>query len=315
MYYTFTIPKKSGGVRVITAPNEALKKRQRELLKKLQGRNWLSRRAHGFIRGRNIYTNASVHVGKKWVLNMDIKDFFPSLTYHHAYNIRIGKGAAEVCVYDHITFHNDSLPQGAPTSPWVSNYCMRDFDTRIRGLLRKRVSDDIGYTRYADDLTFSSNSHALEKAEEIVRERLEEMGLRLNNDKTRLMGRGQRQEITGLNINSGRPTIPKKYRRKVRALVHRASSGWLITHKQKESLVGMISHIALCHPEEARKYREILMPVISVDGNTRRLAGAKRVRLETKRLRDRTPGTVQQSVIYNRQPSGSRRMRRLGDGQ
>lgn len=231
-YYTFSIPKKSGGVRVITAPDEELKAKQRRILKNIQNKFWISKRAHGFTKKRNILTNAKAHVGKRWILNLDIRDFFPSITGITIRRVKQKNGKEVGINLDPaLVLYNGELPQGAPTSPFLSNYCMREFDTQIPNLLRKLVSDDIEYTRYADDLTFSSDSHAIEKVVDIVESKLDSMGMELNTDKTRLLGRGERQEVTGLNINSGRPTIPKKYRRKVRALVHRASSGWLITHK------------------------------------------------------------------------------------
>lgn len=282
-YHTFTIPKKSGGVRVICAPDEDLKRRQRGLLKEIQSKLWISKRAHGFAIKRNILTNAKAHIGKKWILNLDIRNFFTSITKDVLGMVEQTAGEEFVIGLDPImVLHRGSLPQGAPTSPLLSNYCMREFDTQIVNLLRKLVSDDIEYTRYADDMTFSSNSHAIEKVLPIVKSKLASMRLELNTDKTRLMGRGQRQEITGLNINSGTPSIPKKYRRRVRALVHRAANGWLITHKQKEGLLGKISHIALCHPEEARKYREILLPVNTSPDAARKLGYVKRIHLKTK---------------------------------
>lgn len=275
-YYTFTIPKKSGGTRTITAPDPELKTKQRELLKEMRRAPtfWISKKAHGFTRKRNILTNASVHTGKTWILNLDIKDFFLSITRSRsliAYNLDLA-------------FYNNSLPQGAPTSPFLSNIYMRDFDTTILGLVRRYVSDDIEYTRYADDLTFSSNSHAIEKVTLFVRAKLKTLGLELNNNKTRLVGPGQRQEVTGLNINAGRPTVPKRYRKKIRAIIHRISLGCLITEKQKATLLGMISHISLCHPEEALKYRRILLRNTAnvILNNTRKLRNTKRIKLNPR---------------------------------
>ena len=310
MYYTFTIPKKSGGVRTISAPDKNLKAFQRGLLRMLQKQLWLSRRAHGFAKNRNILTNAKVHVGKRWILNLDIRDFFPSIRQEGVTMTNRSKGEK---FFSHTEntyrmYHNEVLPQGAPTSPFLSNYFMRDFDTQIVGLLRKLVSDDIEYTRYADDMTFSSNSRAIERVVGFVESRLRSMKMKLNDDKTRLMGRGQRQEITGLNINSGRPTIPKKYRRKVRALVHRASNGWIITHKQMESLLGMISHVALCHPEEAKKYREALSAVNPATA-TRRLGSIKRIHLQAKKKHSASKG-ISAANTHNQ---STRKLRRINE--
>jgi hypothetical protein len=183
-------------------------------------------------------------------------------------------------------FHAGSLPQGAPTSPFMSNLYMRRFDTQIQSLLRKYISDDILYTRYVDDMTFSSNSRAVEKVLPIVRGKLKALKLEINDAKTKFMSPSQRQEITGINVNAGRPTIGKAYRRKVRAIVHRAEQGWVITSAQKERLLGMISHIALCHPEEAAKYRDALLPVSISPNSARKFSGVNRVKLPVKKIRN-----------------------------
>ena len=183
-------------------------------------------------------------------------------------------------------FHSGSLPQGAPTSPFMSNLYMRRFDTQIQSLLRKYISDDILYTRYADDLTFSSNSRAVERVIPIVRGKLRALNLEINDAKTKFMTPSMRQEVTGININSGKPTIAKKYRRKVRAIVHRAKTGWVITGTQKERLLGMISHIALCHPKEAAKYRTSLLPIVTTPDSNRKFTGVKRIKLPVKKIRN-----------------------------
>lgn len=277
-YITFTIPKKSGGVRTITAPDAELKERQRDILKILEKKEWLSRHCHGFRKGKGIVTNAKVHCGKKYVLNIDVKDFFPS--------IRHEAGGWDRNMHEHgPCFHNMVLPQGAPTSPYLSNIYMRDFDTQIVGLLREYVSDDIQYSRYADDLTFSSNSKAIEAVVGFVTEKLRrDLSLTVNTEKTHLMKPGQRKEVTGLNVNSGRPTISKKYRKEVRALVHRAATcGWIVTKKQYDSIMGKIAYISMCHPEEAKGYREMMLKVVPVKNDAARRVGVKRrIRYEVK---------------------------------
>ena len=285
-YHTFEIKKKSGGTRIITAPDDELKKKQKTILKQLEKTFWISKHAHGFKRKKNIVTNATVHIGKKWILNMDIKDFFPSINLKTIIRININEKSSKTrqCVIpeQQCLLHEGVLPQGAPTSPFLSNFVMREFDIQIIGLVRKYVSDDIAYSRYGDDLTFSSNSHALEKVEDFVCNKLKSIGFKLNEKKTRMAGKGQRQEVTGININSGKPTISKKYRKNVRAMVHRAVNGWIITEKQKQRLIGMISHIALCHKEEAKKYRELLLPVQAVKNNYRKHYGVANIYLNAK---------------------------------
>ena len=264
----------------------------------MQKIHWISCKAHGFKKRHNCLTNAKIHAGKKYILNIDVKDFFTSIT-KQAYNRFARREHNEMMKPDgtdhanlfftnagQSVFHAGSLPQGAPTSPFMSNLYMRRFDTQIQSLLRKYISDDILYTRYADDLTFSSNSRAVEKALPIVRGKLKALRLEINDAKTKFMTRSQRQEVTGININSGRPTIGKAYRRKIRAIVHRAEQGWVITDEQKNRLLGMISHIAMCHPVEAAGYRETLLPVVTTPDSNRKFTGVKRVKLPVKKIRN-----------------------------
>jgi RNA-directed DNA polymerase len=274
MYHTFTIPKKSGGVRTITAPDKATKAAQKAILLKLYKSKPASNLCHGFTPGRSPMTNALKHVGKRYVANMDIRDFFPNCRKHMLPD--------DIDVDVDVVFHERALPQGSPASPHLANLYLKKFDCKAVSVLRENLSDDIVYTRYADDITISSNSKAIEKASEIINGMLASEGFTLHPDKTHLAGPGQCKNITGLNINSGRPTVPKKYRRKVRAMVHRASKGWLVTESQGKSLTGMIAYIGSCHPEEAAKYTKILMDVQSVKKAPARLVGKKAVKLNAK---------------------------------
>lgn len=283
-YRRFEIPKKSGGMRVIEAPDKELKAKQRVMLEKFTSTLWVSRKAHGFKRGKSIYTNAMAHCvnPKRFIANFDIKDFFTSLKERSLSVVLLNKNEEGVArnMDRNDILHNGSLPQGAPTSPFLSNVAMRKFDTTIAPLLRKYVSSDIEYTRYGDDMTFTSNSKAIKKVGEFLKSKLRPMGLKLNNEKTRIAGPGARHEVTGLNINSGRPTVPKKYRHKVRAIIHRIKYGWVVTEKQHKKLAGMISHIALCHKEEAAKYLAVLKNTKPIANTSRMIAGVSRVKLQ-----------------------------------
>jgi RNA-directed DNA polymerase len=294
----------------------------------MQKKHWISRKAMGFRKRHNCLTNAQVHAGKKYILNIDVKNFFPSITSiaYRNYatrerNLMETKYKEEDQGFPNLffyaatpVFHSGSLPQGAPTSPFISNIYMRRFDTQIEKLLRQYISDDILYTRYVDDLTFSSNSRAVERVIPIVRGKLRALKLEINDAKTKFMTPSQRQEITGINVNSGRPTIGKAYRRKVRAIVHRAEQGWVITSAQKERLLGMISHIALCHPEDAAKYREALLPIATTPDSNRKFTGVKRIKLPVKKIRNNkkqsnnktgvtgASRTVKRKITINKKP-------------
>lgn len=244
-YTSFKIPKKSGGFREILAPSPLLKEKQREILKKLyQNRviGKISPYSYGFIPGRGIYDNARVHAEKKFVLNVDIKDFFPSCKNKRVNPDSFGLTREEF----NLLFHEGKLPQGAPTSPIISNMFMADVDVLLPQLLRIRISDDICYSRYADDITISSNSKAIFSpvCMNIIKSVLARYGFSVNEKKTRRMGPSSRKEITGLVVNSGTPTVSRQFRRKLRAAVHNIITGQ-VTPSKKE-INRLKGHLAFC---------------------------------------------------------------------
>jgi RNA-directed DNA polymerase len=255
-YHEFFIPKKSGGMRKIEAPSEGLRELQKLRLLDIYKTTKRPYFAHGFERGRGIFTNAKIHCGKKHIMNIDIKDFFPSCTRSMARKVTMP------AMEDWEFLHNDSLPQGAPTSPAIANRIMASTDNRIMFMLRKWISDDVRYTRYADDITVSSNSRAIfsRAAYEIIEKALVAKGFTINKKKVRKISSGKRLEVTGLVINSGKPTVPRKFRRNVRAAVHNATFNGC-TGEESSTLEGQIGHIALCHPKEAKKLRHKLSNV------------------------------------------------------
>lgn len=223
-YKVMRIPKASGGWRVILEPNPELKEKQRKVLK------WLMARrispgpyAHAFVRYRSIKTHTSRHVGKKVIVRMDVKDFFPSITTPMILAALIREGVSkehaerivELCTVD------DRLPQGAPTSPFLANVVFKSLDFRLAGLARKFCQQrfQTSYSRYADDLIFSSNDEKLHIIIHAVRKILESAGFLVNHKKTRVYRNGNRQIITGIVVNKF-PNIPRKESRKFRAKLH-----------------------------------------------------------------------------------------------
>jgi len=158
-YTIFEIPKRSGGTRKITAPVTALKIIQRKLNQVLQHVYYDKRRpsVHSFIPNHSILTNAGKHLGRKWVLNLDLKDFFPSITFPRVIGLFKKKPyeipAPAATVLAQICCFEDKLPQGAPTSPIVSNMLCAKLDNELGRLARKHKCK---YTRYADDITLST---------------------------------------------------------------------------------------------------------------------------------------------------------------
>jgi len=242
-YHQFDIPKKDGSVRHIQAPVAWLKGLQRARLKDLYERTDRPKYAHGFEKNRSVLSNAKVHSGRRFIMNMDIKDFFWNCSHRKARRVIPSDVSSGEFIFA------NTLPQGSPLSPIIANRIMDKTDDRIVYVLRKYVSDDIRYTRYADDITVSSNSRAVLNCVELIAKYLKSAGFRLNEKKTNRMHPGKRMEVTGLCLNSGKPTVSRKYRRKVRAGVHNAVRDG-VSHEKYQRLIGQIGHIMLCHRQE-----------------------------------------------------------------
>lgn len=241
-YQTFTVPKKSGGVRNISAPYPELKLLQRRLSDGLQScwdeinsnKKIKKPISHGFRRDASIVTNASVHRGRRFVFNVDIKDFFDSINFGRVYGFFVkSKDFAlpeEVAkILAAIACHEGKLPQGSPCSPVISNLIGQILDVRLAQLAHRH---GCSYSRYADDLTFSTNERvfptaiALSSAEHLwepgtaLSKIIKKCGFQLNPKKTRMQYRDSRQEVTGLIVNRRINTRPE-YRRLARAMTHR----------------------------------------------------------------------------------------------
>ncbi|WP_343740309.1 retron Ec67 family RNA-directed DNA polymerase/endonuclease [Delftia tsuruhatensis] len=238
-YRSFTIPKRNGGSRSISAPVPHLMLLQKKIsillndcLAEIEGD--ISSPAHGFKPGRSIFTNAARHRGRRYVLNLDLKDFFPSIHFgriagYFEKSRDFGLDPKTAKILANILCHKSSLPQGAPSSPVVSNFLARMLDIHLVRLAKK---NRLTYTRYADDLTFSTNlrafpeavakqasEHTWELGTELI-STIGSCGFQINNIKTRMLYRSSRQEVTGLVVND-KVSVPIEYRRWVRAAVSR----------------------------------------------------------------------------------------------
>jgi RNA-directed DNA polymerase len=243
-YIHFEIPKKTGGKRTITAPDKFLKKIQRRINLLLTLFFEPKSAAHGFLEDRSIVTNAKIHVGKKYVLNIDLKDFFPSIHFGRI------KAVLQLQIFAQkgILFKEDStiniealfkfglkpefaqivanfccfeskLPQGAPTSPIITNIVSQRLDYKLVKLAKEY---HCFYTRYADDITFSCDKNRFKeefktKLDEIIKSE----GFMINEKKTRTQKKAVRQEVTGITVNE-KLNLQRSYVKKVRA----ALSNW-----------------------------------------------------------------------------------------
>lgn len=230
-YESFQIQKRSGGIREIHSPISKIKEIQRNLNNILHIIYKVKPSAHGFIIKKNIVSNAKPHVGKRYVFNLDLKDFFPTIHFGRVRGMFQGKPhylpkniaiiLAQICCY------KGYLPQGAPTSPIISNMICSQLDSQLQQLA---ASNYCSYTRYADDMTFSTNRKIIPP--EIVEKRngdvrvgnelekiIERSGFKINREKVRLQERSMRQEVTGLTVNV-HPNVTRKYVRQIRAMLH-----------------------------------------------------------------------------------------------
>lgn len=230
-YKRFTIPKRRGGRRTILAPCDDLKHLQRKLASKLAELSSPRRVAYGFVKGRNIVDNASRHLRCRYVLNVDLSDFFPTITFRRVRGLFISLGASDDAstVLGQICCHNDALPQGAPTSPILSNMICAKLDRELLSLAKQHHCT---YTRYADDLTFSkkTGSFPVELARldeddrrtilgKELRAIIEGNGFSPNPKKLWLFSRIFRQTVTGLVVNS-KPNVRREWVRQLRAMIH-----------------------------------------------------------------------------------------------
>ncbi|AWN35423.1 reverse transcriptase family protein [Methylobacterium radiodurans] len=199
-YRQFSIKKKSGGDRTILEPLPSLKEIQHWILRNVLERVAIHRAAKAFQKGTSIRDNARFHRGQACVLTIDIKDFFPSIGINRVFSVyhRIGYSKQISSLLADLSCFELSLPQGAPTSPYISNLICRSLDERFFAYAR---SAKLRYTRYADDLTFSGadiGSSFVSNAYEIIRE----YGFEPNLSKTRLLRQHQKQMVTGVVVNS-----------------------------------------------------------------------------------------------------------------
>ncbi|MCB8980106.1 MAG: RNA-directed DNA polymerase [Ardenticatenaceae bacterium] len=233
-YTIFSIPKHSKGERKISVPFKSLKFIQKKLSNILQTVYEPSIQTHGFIQERSILTNAKLHSRKKYVLNLDLKDFFPSINFgrvrglfihHYNFSPAIATVLAQICCFD------NQLPQGSPTSPIISNMICSRMDNELAKLAKRY---NCIYSRYADDLTFSTseyyfphelartkivNNFTITRLGEELRDTIEDNGFRINNEKVRLQKTNERQIVTGLVVNKF-PNTTRKYVRQIRAMLY-----------------------------------------------------------------------------------------------
>jgi len=273
-YQRFSIPKKTGGERIISAPMPRLKRAQYWLLVNILDKIPPTASAQGFVKARNILTNALPHVGQAVLINLDLENFFPSISYPRIKGIYRQLGYSEevatlcallsteapTAAYEldgqryFVKTAPAELPQGAPTSPALSNLLCRRLDKRLRGAAAKL---GFVYSRYADDLTFSAASADNQTIKQLlwrVRKIIAAEGLKVHPRKTQVMRRHQRQEVTGVVVNE-RPSVCRKELKRFRALLFQiGKDGPSGKHWRSgelfDSIQGYANFVTMVHPEK-----------------------------------------------------------------
>ncbi len=289
-YSAFLVPKKSGGSRRIDIPNTNIKILQKKLNQVLRSVYRTKPSVHGFVVGKSVRSNAQQHVGKRWVFNIDLQDFFPSINFGRVRGMFMGKPyhlpEKVATVLAHLCCFQGHLPQGAPTSPVISNMICAQMDSQLQQLAQRNGSI---YTRYADDITFSTNWNrvpleisATNSVNQIIpgdklRQTVEQNGFSINSRKVWLRGRHRRQVVTGVTVNDY-PNLPRKFTNQIRAILyawrehglcaaqehwakkhstkHRVS--WRTYHQFKRALKGKIEYLGMIKGQDSHTYLKFL---------------------------------------------------------
>lgn len=233
-YRSFNIKKRSGGEREITTPYPALLEIQYWIYNNILKNIAINPCAHGFAFKKSIVTNATIHKGQKELLKLDLKDFFPSININRiifvfksvGYPNNIAFYLASLCSYE------DHLPQGAPTSPILSNIIAKQLDKRLISLSKKF---ELKYTRYADDLTFSGDKIPV-KFIEYITKIIEDEGFVVNESKTRLYKNRRKRIVTGISVLENELKIPKEYKRNLRQELHFIFKHGFDSHVKKKKI-------------------------------------------------------------------------------
>ncbi|HGI6746894.1 TPA: retron St85 family RNA-directed DNA polymerase, partial [Listeria monocytogenes] len=216
-YRHFKIPKSNGFLREIDEPLPNLKIIQKWILNNILQNVPVSPYAKAYLHKTTLIDNAKFHKRQKIVYKLDIQNFFPSISSHMIYNFfcEAGYDLKLSRVLSRIVTLNNGLPQGAPTSPYLSNIIFKEIDLKIAKYCQQHK---IRYTRYADDLTFSGDFN-YNKLKTFVEWNIQKSGFNLNNSKTKILPKNKRQIVTGIVVNE-KLQISKNERKKIRHELH-----------------------------------------------------------------------------------------------
>lgn len=257
-YKTFKIPKHDGSFRTIYAPVYSLKLVQRWVLENILYKIKVSEYSYGFKNDKNgspLVACGNAHKENLYLLKMDIKDFYPSIQRKQVYRqfINVGYNTYAANLLTNLCYCKDGLPQGAVTSAYLANLICHKLDIRISEYCNKR---DITYTRYADDLAFSSNNRdALRRIYKMIIKIVNDEGFEINDKKTQFLTPKGHKVLLGLTMNDSNLKAPKEMKKKVRCMIHNS----IITgdYSLNPTIMGYISYISSVeknYKEKIKKY-------------------------------------------------------------
>ena len=272
-YRNTFIPKHDGSKRKLSIPDLILKRVQRSIADNILADYPISSYAMAYTQGSNVQKNASLHVGKQKILKLDVDGFFDHLTYAMVKDCVFCKENYSEPIRILLTmlcYYKESLPQGAPTSPAITNIIMYDFDEKIGKYCEE---NNISYTRYCDDMTFSGSGEFNEKAVIfVVKDELRKLGLFLKSRKTAVIPNTKRQTVTGIVVNE-KIGLTKEYKNKIRQEIYYIKKYGIDDHLSKigepnkqhylNSLKGRVAFVLQTLPddEEFLRYKEFLKNV------------------------------------------------------
>ena len=270
-YHKAFIPKSDGTKRKLSVPDLILKRVQRSIAENILAYYPISRFATAYKYGANVQKNAIYHVGKRKILKLDIQGFFDNIMYSRVKDVVFYKEKFSEPIrilLSMLCYYRDALPQGAPTSPAITNIIMYDFDEKIGNYCEQR---GISFTRYCDDMTFSGDFNEKEIID-LVKSELKKLGLFLKNRKTAVITNSKRQTVTGIVVNE-RINLTKEYKKKIRQEMYYINKFGVDAHlkkvgekdKQKYllSLKGRIAFVlqTVKNDEEFLKYKYLISKV------------------------------------------------------
>ncbi len=267
-YKIYNIKKKNGKLRKIYEPNNILKHIQRKILENILNNKSISIYAKAYHKGISLKDNALPHLNKDVILKLDIKNFFESISFFNVYEScfsieyfpkSVGMILTYLCTYD------DHLTQGSPTSAYISNLVMKEFDEDIGNWC---TTNNINYTRYSDDMTFSGNFNPSEVIN-LVRNNLSKLGLEINNDKIHVIRKSSRQSVTGIVVNE-KIQVSIKYRKDIRQEMYYINKYGLKNHLK-------VKNIKMNHKNYLNKLYGKILYVLQINSSDKEFIEYKKI--------------------------------------